>query len=104
MRLVCSLDRFTTGFNHCLFFDRVWRFHSISVSVFELLTPTEQHILSRVHIIVAVERSEVALGATAQTLGLASVLSSFSVPTPPLEEWESDQADGGIWDGFSDSD
>ena len=87
-----------------MFFDRVWRFHDISVSVFELLTPTEQHILSRVHIIVAVERSEVALGATAQTLGVASVLSSFSVPTPPLAEWESDQADGGIWDGFSDSD
>lgn len=87
MRLVCSLERFTAGYNSCAFFDQLWRQHRISVNIFELLSPAEQHLISRAHIIVACERQELALAATAERLGLATQLSSYSVPTPPVAAW-----------------
>ena len=87
MRLICSLERFTSGYNCCDFFDQIWRQHRVSVNIFQLLTPAEQHLLSRAHIIVACERQELALAATAERLGLATQLSSYSVPTPPVAVW-----------------
>ena len=87
MRLVCSLERFTSGYNCCDFFDQIWRQHRVSVTIFELLSPAEQHLISRAHIIVACERQELALAATAERLGLATQLSSYSVPTPPVAAW-----------------
>lgn len=87
MRLVCSLERFTSGYNCCEFFDQIWRQHRVSVTIFELLSPAEQHLISRAHIIVACERQELALAATAERLGLATQLSSYSVPTPPVAAW-----------------
>jgi hypothetical protein len=112
MRLVCSLDRYTRGFRHCPFFDLVWRQHAISVCIFELLCPGDQHRLSRAHIIITVERQEIALDATAQTLGL-DYLSSYSVPTPPVArgpqatqteaDWGLGDSDiGEIWDSDDD--
>ena len=88
MRLVLSLQRFTDGYNSCDFFDRVWRQYQVSVLIFELLSPTEQCQLARCHIILTSERSELALAATAERLGIALQLSSYSVPTPPLAAWD----------------
>ena len=93
---------FLAGYNHCQFFDQVWRSYDISLCLFQFLTPTDQHILSRVHIIVSLERREVALGVTAQRLGL-QWLSSYSVPTPPVAAASVAQADRGE-DDWTDSD
>ena len=85
--LYCSLDRFSSGHNSCLFLHTIWRHYSISVTVFTFLTPAEQFRLSWAHIVILVDRAEVALCATAQLLGFYSLLSSYSVPTPPLQAW-----------------
>ena len=87
MRLVCSLQRFTDGYNSCAFFNQVWRRHQISVNIFEFLGPLDQCRIGRCHIILATERSELALAATAERLGIAGHLSSYSVPTPPVAAW-----------------
>lgn len=87
MRLVCSLQRFCEGYNSCEFLDQVWRQQLVSVHLFQFLSPREQCLLSRCHIIFATEQKELALAATAKRLGLGSQLSSYSVPTPPLAAW-----------------
>ena len=88
MRLVLSLQRFSDGYNSCVFFDQVWRQHQVSVIIFELLAPIDQFRFARCHIISTSERSELALAATAERLGLALQLSSYSVPTPPVAAWD----------------
>ena len=88
MTIVCSLDRFCAGYNHCLFLHLVWRWYTTSACLFQFLTPAEQHRLARAHIVIRVERQEVALAATARSLGILHQVSSFSVPTPPLAVWD----------------
>ena len=88
MRLVLSLQRFSDGYNSCVFFDQVWRQHQVSVITFELLAPVDQFRFARCHIILISERSELALAATAERLGIALQLSSYSMPTPPVAAWD----------------
>ena len=83
----CILTRFSNGHNSCAFLHTVWRHYSASVRVFTFLTPADQHRLARAHVVIFVDRSEVALSATSSILGFDSILSSFSVPTPPVQVW-----------------
>ena len=83
----CSLERFSAGHNCCDLLNIVWRHYEVSVTVFQFLDPTAQYRLAKAHIVILIDRSEVALSATARSLGLDSILSSFSVPTPPLQVW-----------------
>ena len=83
----CSLERFSAGHNSCDLLHIVWRHYSVSVTVFQFLDPAAQFRLARAHIVILVDRAEVALSATARTLEIESILSSFSVPTPPFQVW-----------------
>ena len=70
--LHCSLDRFSRGHNSCLFLHTVWRHYSIPVFVFTFLTPAEQFRLAWAHIVILVDRADVALRATSNLLGFDS--------------------------------
>ena len=83
----CSLGRFSAGHNSCAFLNTVWRHYSVSIYVVTFLQPADHFRLARAQIVILVDRAEVALCATALVLGFNSVLSSFTVPTPPLQVW-----------------
>ena len=83
----CSLERFSAGHNSCAFLNTAWRHFSVSICVFTFLTPADHFRLARAHIVILVDRAEVALCATASVLGFDSLLSSYSVPTPPVQAW-----------------
>lgn len=83
----CSLERFSTGHNSCLFSPHHLEALFSFCFCFTFLDPAAQFRLARAHVVILVDRAEVALSATAHLLGNDSFLSSFTVPTPPLQEW-----------------
>ena len=83
-RLVCDLARFTYCCNHSgTFVAELWCFFAISTGVVVYLDTFSQHRLLRTCIVLQVDRTDVALGATEIRLGLR--LSSWGVPTLPVQ-------------------
>ena len=86
--LVCPLDRFTAAVNQAPpFIHRLWIQFTPSIVIFTFLQPIDHCFLALTCIVVYVDRAEVALGATELRLGWD--LSSWSVPTPPVQDYGS---------------
>ena len=98
VRLVCDLARFTQGCRNCgALISDLWLFFTISTGVFAFLDTHSQYRFLQCGIVVYVDRSEVALGAT--ELRLNFQLLSWGVPTPPVQA-VAPQLDN-AWDDFS---
>ena len=98
VRLVCDLARFTQGCRNCgALISDLWLFFTISTGVFAFLDTHSQYRFLQCCIVVYVDRSEVALGAT--ELRLNFQLLSWGVPTPPVQA-VAPQLDN-AWDDFS---
>ena len=82
----CDLQRFTQAVDHSGTFVRnLWIQFAVSVQVFAFLHPADHLQCSFTCVVLQVDRWEVALGATEVRLGLN--LSSWSVPTPPVQAY-----------------
>ena len=80
----CDLQRFTQAVEHSgTFVRRLWIQFAVSMHIFAFLSPTDHVHCSFICVVVQVDRWEVALGATEICLGLN--LSTWSVPTPPVQ-------------------
>ena len=80
-----ELDRFCRSYDSCTFLCDLWRSFKIETRIFAFLTTMKQGRISMACIATWADRSEVALAATCHRLELDSVLSTWSVETPPIE-------------------
>ena len=83
--LVCSLDRFTVSFRCSLFLELVATQCSLLARVVDYLDGRQFFLLTRCCIAVFVDRPDVALMLTEMRLNLSEPMSSWTVPTPPLQ-------------------
>lgn len=84
--LVCDLERFTNGLHISgPFVSEIWCAYDISVIVTAFLDTFSQARLLLSCVVLQVDRSDVALSVTALRLHIA--LSSWGVPTPPVQAY-----------------
>ena len=98
--LACDLARFTQGCRASgpLLAD-LWCFFDISIGVIAYLDTFSHFRLLQCCLVLYVDRTDVALGATALRLGIH--LQSWGVPTPPVQIVAVPAAT--VWDESSDS-
>ena len=92
--LICSLDRFTASFRCSLFLEWVATQCSLLARVVDFLDGRQFFLLTRCCIAIFVDRPDVALMLTELRLNLSEPLSSWTVPTPPLQAMTDAQPDG----------
>ena len=85
VKLVCSLARFTGSFRSSFFLQAIWRLCGVSSGIMQLLDWKQFFLFARSCIAVYVDRTELALAVTESRLMLPVPLSSWSVPTPPVQ-------------------
>ena len=83
-RLHCDLQRFTQAVNRSGdFVQHLWIQFAVSVHVVSFLHSSDQQCCFATCLVIYIDRAELALGATEIREGLN--LSSWSVPTPPVQ-------------------
>lgn len=90
MNLTCTLERFLQGYNSCQFLHLVWRQFAVTFRVIGFLDSFAQARIALTCSVILTDRAEVALAATEWRLGF--VLSTWTVPTPPLASWSSESS------------
>ena len=95
LKLTCDLARFTQGCQACgPLVSELWCFFAISTSVIAYLDTYSHFRWLQCCIVVYIDRTDVALGATELRLGIQ--LPSWGVPTPPVQAIAAQAAT--VWD------
>ena len=87
-RLVCALDRFTASFGQSVFLHLIAANIGAFARVVDFLEMKQFFILSQSCIATFVDRPDVALVVTELRLNLSEPMSTWTVPTPPLQVFE----------------
>ena len=85
VKLYCSLARFTASFRPSEFLQQIWRRYEFSTFIMRHLDWKQFFLFARCCLATFVDRSEVALAVTEDRLQLPAPMSSWSVPTPPVQ-------------------
>ena len=84
-RLICTLERFTASFGQSVFLTLIAANVGALARVVDCLETKQFFILSRSCIATFVDRPDVALMVTELRLNLSEPMSTWTVPTPPLQ-------------------
>ena len=85
VKLYCSLARFTASFLSSEFLDKIWRQFEFSTFVMRHLDWKQFFLFSRCCLATFVDRNDVALAVTENRMQLSAPLSTWTVPTPPVQ-------------------
>ena len=85
VKLVCSLARFTASFRGSNFLQSIWRLFEMRTGIMQFLEWNTFFLFARSCIGVFADRGELALAVTENRLQLDAPMSSWSVPTPPVQ-------------------
>ena len=86
--LICTLDRFTASFGQSVFLHLIAANVGALARVVDFLQAKQFFILSQSCIATFVDRPDVALVVTELRLNLPEPMSTWTVPTPPLQVCE----------------
>ena len=87
-RLVCALDRFTASFGQSVFLHLIAADVGALARVVDYLETKQFFVLCQSCIATFVDRPDVALVVTELRLNLSEPMSTWTVPTPPLQAFE----------------
>ena len=85
VKLSCSLARFTASFRSSFFLQAIWRLCGMRTGIVQFLEWSTFFLFARSCIGIFADRGELALAITENRLQLDAPMSSWSVPTPPVQ-------------------